>query len=72
MTPVETPVERMPASPCIGICLVDPANGRCRGCLRSIAEIAKWYAASAAEKRAMLAVLAERRRLAVSRLPEGS
>jgi uncharacterized protein len=71
MTPREPPDTRMPASPCIGICLVDPASGHCRGCLRSIAEITKWYAAGAAEKRAMLAVLAERRRLARSLLPEG-
>jgi uncharacterized protein len=72
MTRDEPSVERMPASPCIGICLVDSANGHCRGCLRSIAEITNWYGASAAEKRAMLAVLAERRRLVDSRLPEGS
>ncbi len=70
MTRDGPPVERMPASPCIGICLVDPSDGHCRGCLRSIAEITKWYGASAAEKRAMLAVLAERRRLADPRLPE--
>jgi uncharacterized protein len=51
-----------PASPCIGVCLVDPATGHCRGCLRSIAEITNWYAASPAEKRAILAALAGRRR----------
>jgi hypothetical protein len=45
----------MPPSPCIGICLIDPATRRCRGCLRDIAEIAIWYRASAAEKRAILA-----------------
>ena len=54
---------RAPPSPCIGICLIDPASGHCRGCLRYIAEIATWYDASAAEKRAILARLAERRRL---------
>ncbi|HZT89903.1 MAG TPA: DUF1289 domain-containing protein [Stellaceae bacterium] len=52
----------IPASPCVGICLVDPASGHCRGCLRSVAEIAAWYGASVAEKRAILARLAERRR----------
>lgn len=50
-----------PESPCIGICLMDPATGRCRGCLRSIAEITRWYGATAAEKRAMLALLERRR-----------
>ncbi len=53
--------EAAPASPCIGICLIDPATRRCRGCLRYIDEIATWYDASAAEKRTILARLAERR-----------
>jgi uncharacterized protein len=55
--------EPAPPSPCVGICLIDPASRRCRGCLRYIDEIAIWYGASAAEKRAILAMLAERRRL---------
>ena len=57
-----SPSERHPVSPCIGVCLIDPASRTCRGCLRTIAEIARWYEASAAEKRAILARLAERRR----------
>jgi predicted Fe-S protein YdhL (DUF1289 family) len=44
--------EWAPASPCIGVCLLDPAT----------AEIARWYRADAAEKRQMPALLAERRR----------
>ncbi len=32
--------EPNPVSPCVGICLLDPATGYCRGCLRSMAEIA--------------------------------
>jgi uncharacterized protein len=55
--------DRPPPSPCIGICLIDPAIGRCRGCLRYIGEIAAWYDASAAEKRAILVRIAARRRL---------
>jgi len=58
---VPTP-ERPPGSPCVGICLLDPTTGRCRGCLRDVAEIATWYEASTAEKRAILARVAERRR----------
>jgi predicted Fe-S protein YdhL (DUF1289 family) len=50
-----------PASPCIGICLMDPATRTCRGCVRTIDEIAGWYAASATEKRAILGRLAARR-----------
>lgn len=53
--------EATPASACVGICLIDPATCRCRGCLRYIDEIATWYDASAAEKRTILTRLAERR-----------
>jgi uncharacterized protein len=52
-----------PASPCLGICLMDPATRMCRGCLRTIDEIRAWYEASAAEKRAILARLDQRRRV---------
>lgn len=50
-----------PASPCLGICLMDPRTRTCRGCLRTIEEIAGWYAASGAEKRAILEKLEQRR-----------
>jgi predicted Fe-S protein YdhL (DUF1289 family) len=52
----------VPASPCLGICLMDPRTRTCRGCLRTIDEIARWPDASPAEKRAILGRLAERRR----------
>jgi len=52
----------IPESPCVGICLVDPATGSCRGCLRTVPEIASWYEPSAAEKRAILARLEQRQR----------
>jgi predicted Fe-S protein YdhL (DUF1289 family) len=50
-----------PVSPCLGICLMDPVTRTCRGCHRTVEEIACWYSASAAEKRAILVQLAERR-----------
>ena len=53
--------EAVPASPCIGICLIDPATRRCRGCLRTIDEIATWYEANADEKRDILGCIAARR-----------
>jgi len=53
--------ERSPVSPCLGICLMDPASRQCRGCLRTVEEIARWYEATPAEKREMLAVLQARR-----------
>jgi len=59
--------EPSPISPCLGICIMDPATRRCRGCLRTIEEIAGWYDASPAEKRAILARLAARRAAAPDR-----
>jgi predicted Fe-S protein YdhL (DUF1289 family) len=53
--------ERAPISPCVGICLMDPATRLCRGCLRRVEEIAVWYEASIAEKHEILARIAERR-----------
>ena len=53
--------ERQPASPCLGICLMDPKTRQCRGCLRTVEEIAAWYDANPAEKRAILAALELRR-----------
>ena len=40
-----------PVSPCLGICLLDPRTRMCRGCLRTVEEIAAWYNADNAEKR---------------------
>jgi predicted Fe-S protein YdhL (DUF1289 family) len=60
-------IEPSPPSPCLGICLMDPAMRMCRGCLRTIDEIRDWYEASAAEKRAILERLALRRAVADAR-----
>ena len=32
------------ASPCIGVCAIEPRTGWCEGCLRTIDEIAAWGA----------------------------
>lgn len=56
--------EPTPISPCLGICIMDPRTRQCRGCLRTVEEIAHWYEATSAEKRELLAVLAERRAVA--------
>jgi len=53
--------EPAPISPCLGICIMDPRTRQCRGCLRTVEEIAHWYEATPAEKRELLAVLAARR-----------
>lgn len=51
-----------PPSPCIAVCVLDPASGYCRGCFRTIAEITAWVTMPAAEKRRVLDTL-DRRRL---------
>ncbi len=47
----------MISSPCTRVCSIDPATGWCRGCRRSLDEIAAWPAASDEELRAILARL---------------
>jgi uncharacterized protein len=49
-----------PISPCIGVCIIDPASGYCLGCARTIPEIAGWLDFSPEEKRRLLEILAER------------
>ena len=60
-------MDELPPSPCIGICIVDPTTRQCRGCLRTVDEIARWYEASPAEKRELLGVLAARREAAAAK-----
>jgi predicted Fe-S protein YdhL (DUF1289 family) len=62
MNAADDHMEPSPVSPCLGICLMDPRTRMCRGCLRTVEEIAAWYSASAPEKRAILARLEARRR----------
>ncbi|BCO29615.1 hypothetical protein MIZ03_4538 [Rhodoferax lithotrophicus] len=38
-------------SPCMSVCQMDEASGLCRGCLRTLAEIAAWGHADEAFKR---------------------
>jgi len=44
---------------------MDPQTGLCRGCLRTIEEIAGWMDYSASEKHAVLERLDERRRVPI-------
>lgn len=48
-------------SPCISVCVLDPASGFCRGCFRTIQEIAGWTMMTRAERLAVLARLPGRR-----------
>lgn len=47
-------------SPCIDVCEVDHRSQSCRGCGRTLQEIASWSSYSIAEKRAVLRRLAAR------------
>jgi predicted Fe-S protein YdhL (DUF1289 family) len=42
--------DRLP-SPCIAVCTMQLADGLCRGCLRTLAEIADWPTMNDADKR---------------------
>jgi uncharacterized protein len=59
-----------PGSPCTAVCLLDSNRGYCRGCFRTVAEIAAWGTLARAEKLRILDALPERRlRAAAGRQP---
>lgn len=49
-------------SPCIGLCILDPDTGFCKGCYRTIEEIGAWLGLDDEGRRAVIARLRERRR----------
>lgn len=61
-----------PLSPCIALCVLDPASGYCRGCFRTIAEIAGWVGFSDEEKTRILAALPSRKRQGAAEAPRPS
>ncbi|HML44251.1 MAG: DUF1289 domain-containing protein [Hyphomicrobium zavarzinii] len=48
-------------SPCIKVCVINPKDGLCDGCLRSRHEIARWSSYSDAERRTIMQALKQRR-----------
>jgi len=52
----------MPAieTPCIKVCVLDPASGLCAGCGRTIDEIGRWASLSAGERRRVMDALPAR------------
>lgn len=52
------------ASPCTGVCLLDPDTGLCRGCWRTVDEIAAWGGLERDGRLAILERLRARRRAA--------
>lgn len=47
-------------SPCIGVCQMHPVHAWCEGCFRTLDEITVWRTASDADKRQILAQVAQR------------
>ena len=56
-------IERVPAieSPCIDICDIDPADGLCIGCARTLDEIAGWGSGTPEWRATVMAALPKRR-----------
>lgn len=50
----------IPSSPCINICVIEPASRLCKGCLRSIDEISRWASMSELERRRIMQELGRR------------
>ncbi len=61
-----------PLSPCIAVCVLDPATGYCRGCFRTMAEISRWVLLTPDEKRRVLAELARRRQEKAGGAPQAA
>lgn len=49
------------ASPCIQICIIEPSDGLCAGCARTLDEIASWGSMSNDARRAVMQMLPRRR-----------
>ncbi|HWV54021.1 DUF1289 domain-containing protein [Pseudorhodoplanes sp.] len=47
-------------TPCLKICVLEPGSQLCRGCGRTIAEIAGWGTLPASERRRIMALLPDR------------
>jgi uncharacterized protein len=60
MTEAKAAKARQIPSPCVNVCQMNPYTGLCRGCSRTLDEIAGWLDFSDAEKTAILKRLAGR------------
>ncbi len=47
-------------TPCIKVCVIDPATRLCKGCGRSLDEIARWGSMSDGERARIMTALPER------------
>jgi uncharacterized protein len=51
-------------TPCIAVCMMDPATKLCFGCGRTLPEIARWHRMDRAERLAVMQGLAARMKAA--------
>jgi uncharacterized protein len=65
MTPLRSPRQTALSTPCTKVCVIDHATGLCRGCLRSLDEIAGWSRMDEPERLAIMARLPDRAPLLV-------
>jgi predicted Fe-S protein YdhL (DUF1289 family) len=47
-------------TPCMKVCILDPASRLCRGCGRTLEEIGRWTVMTDAERRRVMAELPQR------------
>jgi predicted Fe-S protein YdhL (DUF1289 family) len=52
--------EEIAVSPCIGVCDLDDATGLCKGCKRTLPEVAAWPQMDDDERRRIMAELDSR------------
>ncbi|ODN69273.1 DUF1289 domain-containing protein [Methylobrevis pamukkalensis] len=48
------------STPCVKICVINEASGLCRGCLRTLGEIAGWGSFSEAERQRLIQIASRR------------
>jgi len=59
------------ASPCVNVCVMDDATGLCRGCYRTLDEIARWSVMSDRDKRVVIGILEQRKKIKTGSDPCG-
>lgn len=59
---IQSPVRARPPieTPCVQVCEIDPASALCKGCYRSLEEIAIWASMTDGERRCVMDGLRDR------------
>ena len=61
--PSSAPADEVP-SPCVSVCVIDPAKAYCLGCYRTLDEIAAWINLDSTRRLAVWDAIDERRKAA--------